>query len=202
MNAVIFRPHKIWYRCDPALCRGIEFHHPASDARRIELFIPRGVERIGEVDALAVATDFNHLGAAAQRLVGPGGMWCLTHHSTDMHRAVFLGWKGSETSYCSISPVPHRRRKKPIVQGKSISVTKGGTALNPSTRRELLGIGWLSGISITSRFATLRLAYARPNPGAQILERDDHTRKSICLGGSCAGRNSRTIWYSLPSSSA
>jgi hypothetical protein len=55
MNAVIFRLHKKFgIECDPALWRDIEFHHPASDARRIELFIPRGVERIGEVDALAV----------------------------------------------------------------------------------------------------------------------------------------------------
>ena len=40
MNAVIVRLHKEFViEFDPALWRGIEFHHPASDARWIELFI-------------------------------------------------------------------------------------------------------------------------------------------------------------------
>ena len=69
MNAVIVRLHKEFViEFDPALWRGIEFHHPASDARWIELFIPCGVERTAEIDALTVATDFNHLRAATQRL--------------------------------------------------------------------------------------------------------------------------------------
>ena len=109
MNTVIVRLHKEFgIERDPALWCGIELHHPASHTRWVELFIPRGVERIGEIDTLAIATDFNHLGAAAQRLVGLSRMRCLAYDSTDMHRAGLLGWKGSETSYCNISPVPQQ----------------------------------------------------------------------------------------------
>jgi hypothetical protein len=68
MNAVILRLHKEFgIECDSAPWCRVELHHPASDARGIELFIPRGVERIGKVDALAVATDFDHLRASARR---------------------------------------------------------------------------------------------------------------------------------------
>ena len=47
--------------------------HPALDAFRVELGIPREIERIGEVDAAPVAAQLDHLRRAVQRAAG-GGM--------------------------------------------------------------------------------------------------------------------------------
>src|SRR6266567_4622532 len=91
MNAVVVRLHKKFrIECDAALWRGIEFHHPAPDAGWIELFIPCGVEGIGEIHALTVATDFDHLRTTAQQLVGFGRMWRLPNNAADVNRARFL----------------------------------------------------------------------------------------------------------------
>src|SRR3990170_5600773 len=46
----------------------IHLHHPAPDTVGVELLVPRRVEPVGEVEALAVAADFHHLRAAVQRL--------------------------------------------------------------------------------------------------------------------------------------
>src|SRR5882757_4843859 len=51
----------------------IELHHPAFDAVGIELRIDRAVERVGEVDAPAVAADLDHLRPTAER-PGTAGM--------------------------------------------------------------------------------------------------------------------------------
>src|SRR6516225_5153219 len=48
---------------------GVGFAHDrrARGALRVELAVPRAVERIGEVDPSAVATDFHHLRAPGKR---------------------------------------------------------------------------------------------------------------------------------------
>ena len=53
--------------CDAAVRSGIQLHHPAPNACGIELLVPGAIQRIGEVDALAVPADFHHLRAAAER---------------------------------------------------------------------------------------------------------------------------------------
>ena len=40
---------------EPAVGLRVELRHPAADAFRIKLSIPRSIERIGEVDARAIA---------------------------------------------------------------------------------------------------------------------------------------------------
>src|SRR5215475_14927215 len=57
---------EFWIEGHAAFRLDVELHHPAFDALRIELRIDGAVERVGEVDALAVATDLDHLGAAIQ----------------------------------------------------------------------------------------------------------------------------------------
>src|SRR6476469_3806295 len=42
----------------------VELDHPAVDALGVELRVPRGVERVGQVHALAVAADLDHLRSA------------------------------------------------------------------------------------------------------------------------------------------
>src|SRR4051794_25998368 len=44
----------------------VELHHPAVDALGIELRVPARVQRVREVDALAVAAHLDHLRAAGE----------------------------------------------------------------------------------------------------------------------------------------
>src|ERR1700750_1562432 len=48
----------------------VELDNPAVDALGVELRVPRGVQRVGQVHALAVAADLDHLRAAVD---GGGG---------------------------------------------------------------------------------------------------------------------------------
>ena len=66
VHAVILRLHeKIRVPTNAALRSHIELHHPASDARGVELFIPCGIKRISEIHALAVTAHLDHLGTTA-----------------------------------------------------------------------------------------------------------------------------------------
>src|SRR6185437_9287562 len=52
---------------DPAVRTGVAHHLDAAHALRIELPVPCAVERVGEIDALAVAADLDHLRTAVER---------------------------------------------------------------------------------------------------------------------------------------
>src|SRR5438067_5107458 len=55
---------ELFIELHPALRIGINFHHPALYSVRIELLIPRGVQRVGEISTFAVTADLNHLWTA------------------------------------------------------------------------------------------------------------------------------------------
>src|SRR5258708_1810823 len=59
---------------DAAFWIGVELDHPSLDAIGIELWIDGAVQRVGEIDATAVAADLHHLRAAAERAVLGGGV--------------------------------------------------------------------------------------------------------------------------------
>src|SRR6516162_7873990 len=73
---------------------GLELHHPALDPLRIKLGVPRRVQRVGEVDALAVAAELDHLGGAVQWSLGLHGMRSLTLDAAEMHRSGFSRAEG------------------------------------------------------------------------------------------------------------
>src|SRR5215467_13335377 len=60
---------KLGIEGDATIGAGVELHHPAVDAIRIELGIDGPIERIGEVDPLTITADLDHLWAAAERPV-------------------------------------------------------------------------------------------------------------------------------------
>src|SRR5206468_13072730 len=70
-----------------ALRFGVEFHHPAPDAFRIKLSVPRTIQRVGEVDALAVAAELHHLRRPVERSPGPPGMRGLAHDAAKVRRS-------------------------------------------------------------------------------------------------------------------
>src|SRR6202034_193560 len=57
---------------DPAAGVRVYLGHPRADAVRVELLVPRPVQRVGEVDPGAVPADLDHLRATEQWLVRPG----------------------------------------------------------------------------------------------------------------------------------
>ena len=71
---------------DAALGLGVEFHHPATHAVRIKLFVPGAVKRVGEVNAAAIAAHFHHLWAAVERTLC-GRVFGLLHNAADLDRA-------------------------------------------------------------------------------------------------------------------
>jgi len=73
---------------------GVELHHPALDAFRIELSVPWSIERIGEVDAPAVAAEFDHLRGAVQRSLRILRMSSLADDSTQVYRSGFSRVEG------------------------------------------------------------------------------------------------------------
>src|SRR5579863_3292043 len=74
-----------------ALGFGIELYHPAPDALGIELHVPRRIERVGEIDAPAVAADLDHLRTAVQRGLGLLGMRRVAHDAAEVNRGGLLG---------------------------------------------------------------------------------------------------------------
>ena len=72
---------------DAAVRIGVELDHPSFDAIGIELWIDGAVQRIGEIDAPAVAADLYHLRAAAECAVAGGGVRCLGHNAANAHLA-------------------------------------------------------------------------------------------------------------------
>src|SRR4029450_9087255 len=54
---------------DAAVRAHVPLGPPALDAVRIELVVPRAIQRVGHVDALAVTADLDHLRGAVQRLL-------------------------------------------------------------------------------------------------------------------------------------
>src|SRR6476469_1901672 len=74
-----------------ALWVRVKLHHPTLQPVRIDLLVPRCVERIGEIDALAIAADLNHLWTAVERLSGLTGMGRTAHDTAEMDRACLFG---------------------------------------------------------------------------------------------------------------
>src|SRR5581483_4266221 len=95
MRSMALRPvdEEIRVEGDAAAWIHVELHHPAVDAFGVELRIDRAVERVGEIDALAVAADLDHLRAAVERSLGLG-MAGPRHDPADADLAGELGGKG------------------------------------------------------------------------------------------------------------
>src|SRR5690606_29860564 len=54
---------------DAATRQHVELGHPAADAIRVELRVPRAVERVRDVDPSTIPADLHHLGPPVQRLL-------------------------------------------------------------------------------------------------------------------------------------
>src|SRR6266568_3296211 len=70
MNSIILALHQEpCVEVHPSIGGCIDLRHPTANAFGIELFVPRGVKRVGEINAFAIPTYFYHLRSSGQRLV-------------------------------------------------------------------------------------------------------------------------------------
>src|SRR6202049_398077 len=72
----------------------VQLYHPAADALGIELNVPGRVERVGEVNAPAIAADLDHLRASVERRLGLLGMAGVAHDTAEMDRTGLLRVEG------------------------------------------------------------------------------------------------------------
>src|SRR6266550_2190311 len=87
VNAIVAAlDEEIPVKADPTASAGVQLRHPTADAVGIELLVPRGVQRVREINALAVAAYFDHLRAASQWLVRILRMRRAAHNAADPHR--------------------------------------------------------------------------------------------------------------------
>src|SRR5690242_21771356 len=70
---------------EAAVRGGVELHHPAGESVGVELVVPRAVERVGEVDATAVAADLYHLRTAGE--YAALRVRRAPHDAAEVHRA-------------------------------------------------------------------------------------------------------------------
>src|SRR5205807_1634771 len=84
---------EIFIEFHSAVLAGLDFYHPTLYAFGKELLVPWGVERVGEIDALAVAADLDHLRATVERLPGLLRVSGPAHDAAEVERAG-LFWVG------------------------------------------------------------------------------------------------------------
>src|SRR4051794_14935757 len=85
---------ELWIDLKAAVRPRVELDHPAVDSFRVKLRVPGSVERISEVDALAIAANLYHLRGAVQRSLGSLRMSGVAGNSTQMYRPCFSRMEG------------------------------------------------------------------------------------------------------------
>src|SRR5262245_21875760 len=104
---------------DAAARIDVDFGHPSPNAIRIELRVPRCVEAVGDVDAFAVAADFDHLWSAVERLPWLARMRRAAGDAAEPDRTNFfrIEWVGHVVLE-KLAGSPARHVEKSIVDGE------------------------------------------------------------------------------------
>src|SRR6202041_1279179 len=98
---------------------GVELYHPAANSVGIELHVPGGVQRVGEIDATSIAAELDHLRAAVQHVAGIFRMRGAAHDAAQMHGAGFLGMEGiGNVILQEFAGAPARNVEEAIVERK------------------------------------------------------------------------------------
>src|SRR5262245_19048892 len=87
MRPLSFRPvdEEFWVEGEPPRAGGVELDHPAVDPFRIELRVDRAVERVGEINAPAVAADLHHLRSTIELAVLRTRVSYARHDASNPH---------------------------------------------------------------------------------------------------------------------
>lgn len=148
MNSVVIGFHeKSLVKADSPQLGDVELRHPASDSSRVELFIPRRVERVREIDPFAIPTDLHHLRSAMERFIRFGGVSRLPHNASNPHRTRLLGMEGiRDIVLLQFARAPAGDVKKAIVEGEiDVGNQRGNRLETLKERRKKLRIGRFGG---------------------------------------------------------
>src|SRR6266567_3097304 len=175
---------------DPAIRVCIDLHHPALYTVGVELLVPRGVERVREVDALAVAADFDHLRTAVQSLPGLLRVSRSAYDATEVERAGLLrAYRIGDVILDELTGPPARNIEEAVVEGEVDVGDQGRYCLEALEQRwQVFRLGRLGGNFnhlAHSPFAALVATLAVPHPdrGRKIFQGDNDTHESKCLVG-------------------
>src|SRR5262244_802507 len=89
----LVRPHavelhqKLAVERESAVLADVQLRQPAADAVRIELLVPRAIERVGQIDPPAVVADLDHLRTAVQRSIRLRGVRATADDAAEPHGA-------------------------------------------------------------------------------------------------------------------
>ena len=179
---------KLFIELHPALWVRVNLYHPTLHTIGKELFIPRGIERVGEIDAFAVAADLDHLRTAVERLPGFARVGGAAHDAAEMERAGFFRVGGiRDVVLDKFAGSPARNVEEAVVERKVDIGDQGRHRLEAFEQgRKLFRVGRLGGNfdHLADRPLTVLAAiFAMPHPnrGRKILQRNHHTNKTICL---------------------
>src|SRR5215475_3055301 len=125
--------------------RSVEVHFgdPAADSVGIELVIPRRIERIAEISALAVAAEFHHLGSSVQSFLRIAGMCRPPCYASQADRTDLLGMKWvRDVVLNEFAGGPAGNVEIPVVEGKIDVRNKGRNSAKPLQKgREIRDVG-------------------------------------------------------------
>src|SRR5262245_24248979 len=104
---------------DTAGRAGVDFGQPSLDAVGIELLVPRPIQRVGDVEALSVAADLDHLWCAVQGCVRTRWMRLSSNDSSNLHRAGLERIERiGDVELLQLACAPARDIQEPIVERK------------------------------------------------------------------------------------
>src|SRR5262249_10793001 len=100
----------------------VNLYHPAFHSIRIELLVPRRVERICEIDALSVAAKFDHLRPAIKLLLGFHRMSGSADNASNVDRTSRLWIGGIRNIVLDELPRPPTRDVEETVIEREIDI--------------------------------------------------------------------------------
>src|SRR5215831_15912235 len=187
VRSVPFRPidEELGIERDTSRGPGVELDHPAVDPLRIELRIDRAVERVGEINAPAVATDLHHLWPAIELAVLRARVCRARHDPPNAHLSgeLRVEWI-RHVVLLQVAGAPARHVEEAVVHRQ---IYVGHERRNRfealEYRRKVVGLCRLG----RNRDDFLRrplVAFAEPGPdrGGQILQADDAIDEAVGFG--------------------
>ena len=164
---------------------------------------PSPVQRVGHIHPAAVAADLDHLGAAAQRLVGCGRVRLAADDAAEADRAGLARVEDvADVVLLELAGAP-ARHVQPAVVHRQVDVAdqRGHRPEGLEGRGQQVGVGRLGrdGDDLAGRPA-VPVAVPEEDRPRQVLDADDHPDEPPGLGRVVGGRTSSTIWWASPRS--
>ena len=162
----------------------IDLGHPSTDAVRIELAVPGRVEAVGDVDALSVAADLDHLRSAVDRLPRLAWVWRTAGNAAKTDRAHFHRVKRiSDVVLDELSGAPARHVEKAIVNRQiDIGYERCDGLETLEERRQLFRVRRFGGNldhSLHRPRTRSGVPVPQPDRRRQVLQRQDDAGESV-----------------------